>query len=65
MEIPLARTNFHGPKPVRAIEVLLYNCTVLNDDDTKDARNILRYTGLYMSAILILNLLKSWGKEKK
>ena len=24
LELPLARTIFHGPKPVRAIEVLLY-----------------------------------------
>ena len=24
-EQPLARTDFHGPKPVRAIEVLLYD----------------------------------------
>ena len=24
VELPLARTNFHGPKPVRAIEILLY-----------------------------------------
>ena len=23
VELPLARTNLHGPKPVRAIEVLL------------------------------------------
>ena len=26
LELPLARTIFHGPKPVRAIEVLLYFC---------------------------------------
>ena len=24
LELPLSRTNFHGPKGVRAIEVLLY-----------------------------------------
>ena len=24
VELPLARTNFYGPKPVRAIEVILY-----------------------------------------
>ena len=24
IELPLSRTNFHGPKGVRAIEVLLY-----------------------------------------
>ena len=24
VELPLARTKFHGPKPVRAIEILLY-----------------------------------------
>ena len=28
VELPLARANFHGPKPVRAIEVLLYLYTV-------------------------------------
>ena len=28
LELPLSRTNFHGPKGVRAIEVRLYN--VLN-----------------------------------
>ena len=25
LELPLSRTNFHGPKGVRAIEVRLYN----------------------------------------
>ena len=25
LELPLSRTNFHGPKSVRVIEVLLYN----------------------------------------
>ena len=25
LELPLARTNFHDPKGVRAIEVLLYS----------------------------------------
>ena len=24
LELPLPRTNFHGPKDVRAIEILLY-----------------------------------------
>ena len=24
LELPMSRTNFHGPKDVRAIEVLLY-----------------------------------------
>ena len=26
LELPLSRTNFHGPKGVRAIEVRLYLC---------------------------------------
>ena len=31
LELPLAKTNFHGPKPVRAIEVLLYiNNLIIN-----------------------------------
>ena len=30
---PLARTIFHGPKPVRAIEVLLYGVLVDFDSD--------------------------------
>ena len=25
LELPLTRTNFHGPKPVRATEALLYS----------------------------------------
>ena len=30
LELPMSRTNFHGPKDVRAIEVWLYNwCTLL------------------------------------
>ena len=27
LRLPLSRTNFHGPKGVRAIEVRLYLCT--------------------------------------
>ena len=28
LELPMSRTNFHGPKDVRAIEVQLYCCVV-------------------------------------
>ena len=27
LELPMSRMNFHGPKGVRAIEVLLYICS--------------------------------------
>ena len=30
LELPLSRTDFHGPKGVRAIEVLLYHYNALN-----------------------------------
>ena len=26
LELPMSRTNFHGPKDVRAIEIRLYEC---------------------------------------
>ena len=33
LELPLSRTNFHGPKGVRAIEVLLYLYRMVYDFD--------------------------------
>ena len=30
LELPMFRTNFHGPKDVRAIEVRLYPCLLFN-----------------------------------
>ena len=30
-ELPLARTNFNGPKPVRTIEILLYTVRIFFD----------------------------------
>ena len=30
LELPISRTNFHGPKEVWAIEVLLYTCSVIH-----------------------------------
>ena len=29
LELPMSRTNFHGPKDVRAIEVWLHHCIIL------------------------------------
>ena len=30
LELPMFRTNFHGPKDVRAIEIRLYSNLILN-----------------------------------
>ena len=40
LELPLSRTNFHGPKDVRAIEVSLYLAVTFFGGWAKSANNI-------------------------
>ena len=42
LELPLARTIFHGPKPVCAIEVLLYMYVMGNEFNSKNDKLILK-----------------------
>ena len=40
LELPLARTIFHGPKPVRVVDVLLYKCLDRRINPTNDCVRI-------------------------
>ena len=40
LELPISRTNFHGPKDVRATEVRLYNDQSFNDTLTNNNNNV-------------------------
>ena len=50
LELPMSRTNFHGPKDVRAIEVRLYFHEDNEDSDqTAEAQVDLRLCGARMT----------------
>ena len=53
LELPLSRTNFHGPKGVRAIEVRLYfNCLKLANHGNLRCQNCMRNVQRYLHVMI-------------
>ena len=53
LELPMSRTNFHGPKDVRAIEVRLYNASCLIKDNNNICSVLFKTSVLFCSVTTV------------